>query len=156
MQIEYNKKICIYGLGKYGLQTYFRLKENSISVDFFADRDIRKHGYVLDNVFCKSIDEILKMSHSMVLIIAIEKPNETINFFKHEGFNTVLTKDEALDIFGCNNLNPCGYQIDNIDQIIYLHEEIVNAVYNDSESNNPWIAYIISQYRIRNRYHENS
>lgn len=40
--------ICIYGLGAYGLRTYFFLKEYGIETMCFGDRDERKCGYALE------------------------------------------------------------------------------------------------------------
>ena len=64
--------ICIYCMGEYGLETYFKLRENGIKIDFFADGNPQKKGYALDGIYCKSYEELLCESKEIVLIVAKE------------------------------------------------------------------------------------
>ena len=38
------KQVCIYCMGEYGIQTYFKLKKYGIAVGCFGDTDKSKQG----------------------------------------------------------------------------------------------------------------
>lgn len=92
------KKICIYGRGEYGLQTYFKLKEYGIKVDCFGDREEKKRGYALDNIYCRSYEEIMKFDRfGTILIIAVKNSGALVEEFKRAGFEYVYSREEIFE-----------------------------------------------------------
>ena len=94
---EYEKRIVIYGLGDFGLETYFRLKERGIKIDYFADRDLQKKGYALDGLYCRTFDELLlEDRRRCILIVAVQKNKTLIDEFRRHGFQNVYDKETAV------------------------------------------------------------
>ena len=90
-------KICIYCLGEYGIQTYYKLKEAGIQINYFGDRDKQKQGYVFDGLYCLSYEQVSALDKmTTILIVAVKKPDELIDDFKHMGFVHVYTKEQGI------------------------------------------------------------
>jgi len=106
---KHNYSLCIYCMGEYGLQLYFTLKEFGIQANCFGDSDTRKQGYVFDNMYCYSFDEIVSKKNDIVVIISMKNPQILIEKFNKAGVNYVLTKDEVLNIISHYKIN----KIDN-------------------------------------------
>jgi len=85
-----NAPICIYGCGECGIQTYLLLKEIDADVKLFGDRDSSKAGYVLDGLFCRTYDEVLREDRSnILLIVAIAQGDKIVSDFQKLGFKKV-------------------------------------------------------------------
>jgi len=90
------EKICIYGTGEYGIRTYQELKRHGVRIDMFGDKNPERWGYVLDDIYCKSYEDILLEDKDVLLIVAIAHPEKLIQQFKELGFNQVYDIDTAL------------------------------------------------------------
>lgn len=126
------QKICIYGLGDYGLEIYFRLKVNSVQIDLFADRDKRKHGYVLEGKYCISYEELIHEDKNCLIIVAMKNPENMISKFKQEGFRLVYDKEKAFEILtekSEKNYASENKPLQDIIMIEKVKENIQGAVY---------------------------
>ena len=90
------RKICIYCAGVHGLRMYFRLKSCGIKVDFFGDREEKCQGYVVDDVFCKSYEEVLKEDKDTIIIVANVKSEKIVEGFRRLGFRHVWDEKNVL------------------------------------------------------------
>ncbi len=125
-------KICIYCMGDYGLETYFRLKEMGIKVSCFGDRDVSKHGYALEGLSCYSYEEILQLDKKeTILVVAVKNPNVLMAQFKEHGFEYVYDKDQIIaaksDVVKREPTTP----LVNLDQIKY-YKECLNKMYYEN------------------------
>ncbi|MBQ3513269.1 MAG: hypothetical protein IJA32_05650 [Lachnospiraceae bacterium] len=89
--------ICIYGLGAYGLRTYFFLKEYGIETMCFGDRDERKCGYALEGVECRNYDEVICYEKDKwTIIVAVENSERLIEHFRNLGFQFCLSFKQMI------------------------------------------------------------
>lgn len=130
MDIANGKKICIYCMGEYGIQTYYKLKESGIRIDCFGDRDINKQGYVLDGLYCKSYEEVVKLDkENTIIIVAIKYPQSLIQIFRNVGFKDVYDKESAMKLL-CGNSKIEIEPLNEINEICRLKNFVVSCYYN--------------------------
>ncbi len=146
------KTICIYCMGDYGLETYFKLKERGVKIDFFADRDPEKQGYALDNLYCKSYEELLQEDKgNVILIVAIKKPEMLISHFRQQGFQYVYNKELAVQVLADENRKVLEKKecLQNIELIIRLKEDIQKVVYNNGKIRQEEIKDMLQDFQLR-------
>lgn len=157
MMYESNKTdgkrcICIYCMGEYGLDTYFKLMEKGIKIDYFADGDPQKTGYALDGVYCKSYEELLSEDKNIFLIVAKKNPETLISQFKNQGFQNVYDKESAVRklVIG-KDLAIEKAPLRDVEMIKKIKQSIQAALYNESESleSNLLNKNMISDYWLR-------
>ena len=89
--------VCIYGLGGYGLKTYFFLKEYGIKVACFGDRDEGKCGYALEEIECRNYEEVIQYDKDKwTIIVAIENPEKLVEHFRSLGFQFCLSFKQVI------------------------------------------------------------
>ena len=146
--------ICIYGFGTYGIQTYYFLKENGISVKCFADRNAEKQGYALDNINCIGYKDVLSLDKkSTILIVAVANPVKLIQEFKELCFIDVWDKEYAIGQF-CYNISEETECIEPIHDIKILEElkmSLCDLIYQNIEGqfSNKDMKQIVDGYRKR-------
>lgn len=144
--------ICIYCMGEYGLATYFKLRENGIKIDYFADGDLHKEGYALDGIYCKSYEELLSGDKDIFLIVAKKNPESLILQFKHQGFQNVYDKDSAVrELVAGRGAATGKAPLRDIDTIKKIKQGIQDALYGACENTGPDLPgkSIISDYWLR-------
>lgn len=93
-----DNNICIYGLGAYGLKTYFLFKDYGIKIACFGDRDEGKCGYALEGMECKNYQEVISYEKDKwTIIVAIENSKKLVERFKNLGFQCSLSYSEAIE-----------------------------------------------------------
>lgn len=146
----HNSMICIYGLGDYGLKTYFQLKENGVEINFFADRSREKHGYALEGTYCKSYEELMLESRECLIIVAIKNPESLIRGFRQEGFEHVYDREAAFNLLvgEADKRLPARERncLKDIDKIIKMKESIQCVVYDHRLNENSLTDGILLDY----------
>ena len=100
------KQVCIYCMGEYGIQTYFKLKKYGIAVGCFGDTDKSKQGYALEGLFCKSYEEVLELDkRETVIIVSMKNSAALVNQFRQEGFENVYSREELYALL--DKKEPC-------------------------------------------------
>lgn len=144
------KHICIYGMGDYGLETYFRLKKSGVKIDFFADRNSEKRGYALEGVYCRSYEELLcENKKNCFLIVAVKNPDRLIIEFRRQGFDEVYDKETAVKILGNGMIEGETEPLREIEKIEQMKEDIQALVYSHKEICCQQIENIIVDYTLR-------
>lgn len=144
------KHICIYGMGDYGLETYFRLKKLGVKIDFFADRNSEKRGYALEGVYCRSYEELLcEDKNNCFLIVAVKNPDRLIIEFKQQGFDEVYNKETAVKILGNRMTGGETESLRDIEKIEQMKNDIQALVYSHKGICCPQIENIIFDYTLR-------
>lgn len=127
-------KICIYCLGEYGIQTYYKLKEAGIQINYFGDRDKQKQGYVFDGLYCLSYEQVSALDKiTTILIVAVKKPDGLIDDFKRMGFVHVYTKEQGIARL-CNGKEFNKKPMDQIEEIRQIKELLTDCFYNKKMS----------------------
>ena len=154
IDMKNNKKtICIYCLGEYGIQTYLKLKEQGVHVNFFGDHNPSKHGYVMDGVACIGFEDILAFDkESTIIIVAVKNPNILIKSFKDEGFGTVIDNVEALSFFECETKQTV-LPVMNEKELVEIKERIADTFYRKvlPDIDNRIINQMLIDYMKRNK-----
>ena len=89
------KKICIFGVGNWGITLYYELKNSLIDVECFCDNNPKKIGYVLENRECISFEELKSLKDEVLVIIAIKSATDVIKKqLQDNGFKYYVTKQE--------------------------------------------------------------
>lgn len=123
--------ICIYGCGECGIQTYLLLRENEIYINCFGDRNIDKHGYVIDDLICRPYEEIIHMDKNILLIVAIAHGERICNEFKITGFKNVVYYKNIVSALALDT--PQKADISDLLDIVRLKrlkQDIEKIVYN--------------------------
>lgn len=116
--------ICIYGLGRLGIDTYYILKENGISVEVFADRDERKKGYVLDGIYCISYEDLVRRADEYEIIVCVKSSMNLLKEkFLNEGIRKVYTADEIEDLYPIKKKRNFS-----IEEIAEIHQQLSDAI----------------------------
>ncbi len=146
------KTICIYCMGDYGLETYFKLKERGVKIDFFADRDPEKQGYALDHLYCISYEELLERDREeIIIIVAIKKPGVLIAHFREEGFQYVYDKETAVQMLTDEtSVAPKKKEpIRDVGLIERMKADIQETVYRGGKTQQEELKEIMRDYRLR-------
>ncbi|WP_379138007.1 glycosyltransferase family 2 protein [Paenibacillus sp. sgz500958] len=87
-------RICIFGAGQYGVSLYQELRSKLINVDCFSDNNEGKWGYLFDNVYCISPEQLELEKDRTLVIVANRTPTEIVDQLKLKGFPYITTKQE--------------------------------------------------------------
>ena len=148
-------KICIYCMGEYGIQTYYKLKDSGIRIACFGDRDRKKDGYAFDGLYCVSYEEVLKFDREKtIIIVAFKYSKELIQIFEDMGFKNVYDKERAIELF-CGEKKITRTPLTDIEEIRQLKNLIANCLYNkvikeDLSSINRRCTEMLSDFLKRN------
>lgn len=131
-----NEEICIYGCGECGIQTYLILKEKGIQIDFFGDLDNNKAGYVIDGLFCRTYDEILRLAkEDILLIVAIAHRKDLCIEFQQLGFKKVVYYANIKRAVHFNaERNNLKLSLMDVDEIVEMKEKIEKYIYQENIS----------------------
>ena len=125
--MRFEKKICIYCIGEYGIQMYYKLKEANVQIECFGDRDRNKQGYAFDGLYCVPYEEICKFDRKKtIIIVAVKHPKELIQNFREMGFKDVYDKDCAKDLL-CREREPKKEPINSLEEIYQIKNMIVEC-----------------------------
>lgn len=88
--------VCIYGMGRYGISTYYKLSERGIKICCFGDQSVEKQGYIVNDIKCVSFEDVMQLDkRTTVIIVAIKKNNrQLIDMFRKSGFRYVSSYDK--------------------------------------------------------------
>lgn len=120
--------ICIFGAGEYGIRLYQELRSKLISVDFFSDNNSEKWGYIFDNIYCITPDQLKEKKEDTLVIIANRTPTEIIKQLKSEKFPYITTKQEIDgELF---NVPPVKWitALENIESLDYSSPETLTLI----------------------------
>lgn len=123
--------ICIYGCGECGIQTYLLLRENGIHINCFGDRNIDKQGYVIDDLLCRSYEEIIQMDKNILLIVAIAHEEQICSEFKNIGFKKVVYYKNIVTALTLDTPQKTGISdLLDITHLRRLKQDIEKIVYD--------------------------
>lgn len=123
-------EICIYCMGDYGLETYFKLKEMGVSVRWFGDRDTSKHGYALEGISCISYEDVLKLDKkNSVIVVAVKNSYALIEQFKEYGFENIYNKDEIVSVIETRKIKKQYISLTDICKVEEYKECLAKAYY---------------------------
>jgi glycosyltransferase involved in cell wall biosynthesis len=88
------KQICIFCTGDFGLTLYKELLSRAISIDFFSDNNSQKWGYVANNTYCISPEQLINEKDNILVIVATRTPNDIIAQLNQLNFPYITTKQE--------------------------------------------------------------
>ena len=126
--LRQKKKICIFCMGEFGLDLYFKLREYDIHVDYFGDNNREKWGYALDNVYCYSMEELLKQKDELLIIVAKKNPNDLVKKLGEQGFNEIITRESVLDMLGRIPASKSTIEEEYIQSLDYSKPEYINMI----------------------------
>lgn len=96
--IRDRKKICLWGVGEFGIQAYRRLKDQGISVDCFLDGYAENWGRtVVDYVMCMSFEEFEKQKKEYFCIVALHKAKDIRKMLAEKGINSLPYIEKFFD-----------------------------------------------------------
>ncbi len=150
--------ICIYGMGQYGVEFYYRLKANGIFINFFVDRDERKVGYALEEKSCISINELLGYDkQKTIIIIGIKNNVEKLKkFFKEQRFTFVYSMEEATNIFSLKKVEISHVPANRLFDLISTRQKFYEALYGHERKDffDCELQNILDDYKKRNKINE--
>ena len=91
--------VCIYGVGSYGISTYYKLVRRGINIICFGDRNTSKQGYVVKDINCIPFEKVLELDKDKtVIVVAIKQNNaQLVNTFREKGFRYVSSYNNIKD-----------------------------------------------------------
>lgn len=100
--------VCIYGMGRYGISTYYKLTERGIKICCFGDKSIEKQGYIVKGITCISFEDVVQLDkRKTVIVVAIKKNNhQLMDLFWRSGFKYVCSYNELKEKKGSNVVPP--------------------------------------------------
>lgn len=147
-------EICIYGLGKNGIKTYYYLKNRGIEISCFGDRESVKQGYVFDELYCYSYEHICSLDKkNTMIIVAIDKGYKLVETFQKMGFEHVLEFYHIFDMY--RNADEKYYALFDLNELENVKSTIENVLYmqsNECKAKDREIIQILEDYKRRNRY----
>ena len=146
--------VCIYGMGRYGISTYYKLLKREINILCFGDQSIDKQGIVIQNIQCISFNEVLKLDKNKVVIIVAIKSNcrQVIRKFQESGFKFVCSYENLKDTV-CENNSMLLLSEDQIQaEKKYLEQSIFGFDPGDKLSVSAGIEQMVDALKKRGRY----
>lgn len=129
--------------------TYLTLKKCGIKVDFFGDRDSRKQGYVIDDVYCISYEEVVEQEKDILIIVAITTPDAIISLFKEKGFTNVISYKEYLYKLAESNLLHRD-KITDMKKLEKMKKMLYDGLYQEEMCfEETEISDIITEFKVR-------
>lgn len=91
--------VCIYGVGRYGISTYYKLVGRDLNIICFGDQNISKQGYVVKDISCIPFEKVLELDKDKtVIVVAIKQNNaQLVNTFREKGFRYVCGYNNIKD-----------------------------------------------------------
>lgn len=91
--------VCIYGVGRYGISTYYKLVRRGINIICFGDQNTSKQGYVVKDISCIPFEKVLELDKDKtVIVVAIKQNNaQLVNTFREKGFRYVCSYNNIKD-----------------------------------------------------------
>ncbi len=121
-------RICIFGSGEYGIRLYQDLQCKLINVDWFSDNNLKKWGYLFDNIYCIPPRQLEEDKDRTLVIVANRKPDEIVSKIKSQGFPYVTTKQEIdrilIDVPPVKRITL----VESIENIDYSSKEIMEMI----------------------------
>lgn len=93
------ENIILYCCGRNGIRTYLELKEVGIEIECFGDSFPEKCGYVIDNKYCLSLEQILKKSKNDIIVVTKKNPEKLVEFFQAKGFKNVISQEDVYRLW---------------------------------------------------------
>lgn len=146
--------VCIYGMGRYGISTYYKLAERGIKVLCFGDQSTEKQGCIIGDIKCISLEDVMQLDKKRtIIIVAIKKNNnQLIQLFQKNGFKYVCSYNKLRNKIKKNVELP----LINIGQIRdekkYIEQVILENTFHDEIKVSNDIKEIVSALRKRGRY----
>ena len=91
--------VCIYGVGMYGISTYYKLERRGVNIICFGDRNTSKQGYVVKDISCIPFEKVLELDKDKtVIVVAIKQNNaQLVSTFREKGFRYVCSYNNIKD-----------------------------------------------------------
>lgn len=91
--------VCIYGVGRYGISTYYKLGRRGINIICFGDRNVQKQGYIVKDIRCIPFENVLELDKSKTIIVVAIKQNnaQLVDMFREKGFRYVCSYNDIKD-----------------------------------------------------------
>lgn len=123
-------KIAIFAAGERGAKVYYDLLKNNIKVDLFADNNESKQGYIVDDVFCYTTNELAKIKDETLVIISILDADIIKTQLSELGFKHMSTKEDVTALFKTENHNNdnIDYADINVQTFINNFNEIITNI----------------------------
>lgn len=148
-----NKKTnCIYGLGENGIHIYLQLKKAGIEVDFFADINPNKKGYVLDGKYCIEYDNLIKLDKkTTIIIIGVNNQKSLVKHFTQLGFSEVYSPIEIFEKYSIKQETDYRDPITDMNYLEGLQKAVCNRIYKGEKNNiqNTDLQDILNEYQKR-------
>lgn len=125
--------VCIYGVGRYGISTYYKLERRGVNIICFGDRNVQKQGYVVKDIRCIPFEKVLELDkNKTVIVVAIKQNNaQLVDTFRKKGFRYVCSYNNIKDKADGKILltEPC--QIKNEKEYLE-HVILTGEIYDES------------------------
>lgn len=91
--------VCIYGVGRYGITTYYKLVRRRVNIICFGDQNAQKQGYIVKDIRCIPFEKVLELDkNKTVIVVAIKQNNaQLVNTFREKGFRYVCSYNNIKD-----------------------------------------------------------
>lgn len=146
--------VCIYGMGRYGISTYYKLVERGIRIRCFGDQSTEKHGCIVRDTKCISFEDVMQLDKKRtVIIVAIKKNNsQLIQLFREKGFKYVCSYSKIRDKMNKEVAPPLISTSQILDEKRYIERAILeNTLYDEISVSND-IKEMVDALRKRGRY----
>lgn len=90
------KELCIFCAGRQGLRLYNELTKHSLPIKCFCDNNPEKTGYIIENIYCISLEQLKKIKDNILVIVANLHPKEILEQLLDLEFPYLLTRQEIL------------------------------------------------------------
>ena len=146
--------VCIYGMGRYGISTYYKLVERGIRIRCFGDQSTEKHGCIVRDTKCISFEDVMRLDKKRtVIIVAIKKNNsQLIQLFHKNGFKYVCSYNKLRNKIKKNVELPLISISQILDEKKYIEQVILENTLHDEINVSNDIKEIVSALRKRGRY----
>lgn len=125
--------VCIYGVGRYGISTYYKLERRGVNIICFGDRDVQKQGYIVKDIRCIPFEKVLGLDkNKTVIVVAIKQNNaQLVDTFRKKGFRYVCSYNNIKDRGNEKKLLTDSYHIKKEKE--YLEHVILTGdIYDES------------------------
>lgn len=100
-KIDEHVKVCVWGVGDYGLLGYGILQAAGIQVDFFGDNNKEMWGKeVVDGIECKDLPSLIEMKEQIICFIMLKRRHLCDDVYQQLnslGFENLICRYEMFD-----------------------------------------------------------
>ncbi|HYF84374.1 MAG TPA: FkbM family methyltransferase [Clostridia bacterium] len=96
-----NNKICFYGAGQVGNDTYKSILPLGVKVDFFCDSNPEKWGKeIVDGIKCISLQELYEMKYSVLCFVTAGISNSNVIYRQlvNAGLTNIVRREEYVNL----------------------------------------------------------